>query len=448
MCSPITPATGSSAANRPDGDHERGGGLGLGRTGAMSQYTGGQYSLIRVVFGLCLLGYLLEKVPAAPWLYSDLGPFGDGQAQPIFGLIPNILALGGGPVVVRLLVAFAMLLTIPLCLGRFDRLAASAIWYILAALHWRNPLGSDPGLPFVGWLLLAHVLMPPGAYGSWSARHLADGAARWRMPRVLHAAVWSLLAGGYAVAGLAKLGGNPQAYSDALALAAHGGRVRVEILGELARALPQAAFPIIAAVVLVTELAFAPLALSARLRPVVWCWTLVVHQAVLGTAFLGQANLGMLMLHLFCFDPAWVKPRAAGTTDTVIYDGGCGLCHYFVRFLVAEDWSGSAFRFAARASAAAQPPAEGAVDREKLGDYVAVRTADGRLLVRSTAVLHVLHRLGGMWAVVADIAALVPRVFRDVAYGVVAGAGRRTCRVPTPATSDPAPEPGDQNRRL
>jgi predicted DCC family thiol-disulfide oxidoreductase YuxK len=108
--------------------------------------------------------------------------------------------------------------------------------------------------------------------------------------------------------------------------------------------------------------------------------------------------------------------------DLVLYDGSCGLCHRSVAFLARRDRDGSRFRFAPlggeaasvrfRASAPAGPFGPGA--------SVVLLTADGRLFLRSDAVLHALGRLGGAWRVLARFLAIVPRPLRDGAYSLVA----------------------------
>ncbi|MGH9172791.1 MAG: thiol-disulfide oxidoreductase DCC family protein, partial [Vicinamibacterales bacterium] len=143
-------------------------------------------------------------------------------------------------------------------------------------------------------------------------------------------------------------------------------------------------------------------------------------------------TLGMVMIHLFTFDPAWIKsrpPRAAGT-ERIFYDGVCGLCHRWARFVLAEDRTGETFRLAALQSETFEkhvPPE----DRENLPDSIIVQTADGRLLVKSTAVLYILARLGGAWRTIAVIGQVIPRVVRDAAYDFVASIRYRLFAKPT-----------------
>jgi predicted DCC family thiol-disulfide oxidoreductase YuxK len=102
-----------------------------------------------------------------------------------------------------------------------------------------------------------------------------------------------------------------------------------------------------------------------------------------------------------------------------------------------------AFRFAPLASATFEqhvPPAA----RSGLPDSIVVQTADGRLLVRSAAVLHILARLGGVWRVLAACARVVPRPLRDAAYDAVARVRKRLFAAPPEAC--PLVPPGLRGR--
>lgn len=116
----------------------------------------------------------------------------------------------------------------------------------------------------------------------------------------------------------------------------------------------------------------------------------------------------------------------------VYYDGLCGLCDGFVRFVVARDRLGR-YRFA---------PLQGETARLRLGDELpldALRTVvlaeDSELRVKSDAALAILAGLGHGWQVVR-VLRIVPRLLRDWVYDFIARHrfqwfGRReACRIP------------------
>jgi predicted DCC family thiol-disulfide oxidoreductase YuxK len=134
------------------------------------------------------------------------------------------------------------------------------------------------------------------------------------------------------------------------------------------------------------------------------------------------------MKHLF----RWTA-RRQGATETLFYDGECGLCHGFVRFVLAKakakDRSGRAFRFAPLGGEAFARLIPGS-KRGALPDSVVVMRADGALLVRSAAVIHVLRRLGGFWRVLAFLLRAIPGSLRDRFYDLIARTRRALFRKP------------------
>lgn len=110
--------------------------------------------------------------------------------------------------------------------------------------------------------------------------------------------------------------------------------------------------------------------------------------------------------------------------STVFYDGHCGLCHGFVRFLLARDPAGTKFNFAPLQGAyfaAAVPESQ----RANLPDSVVVKTADGQMLVRSDAVLYLLRRLSGVYRVPAVAIGVLPRGLLDCCYDGIATLRRK-----------------------
>jgi predicted DCC family thiol-disulfide oxidoreductase YuxK len=118
--------------------------------------------------------------------------------------------------------------------------------------------------------------------------------------------------------------------------------------------------------------------------------------------------------------------------ELLFYDGGCGFCHRAVRFVLAHDPAGAAFRFApigGETFEAHVPPERS----EELPDSILVERSDGTLLARSDALVHILRRLGGGWELLGRALARVPRPMRDALYDFVARHRLRWFRPPEDA---------------
>lgn len=123
-------------------------------------WTGGQYSIVRAVFGASLFVHFLA------------------------------LAIARVDVPLNVLAAIA---SIFFAFGLYDRIAAVLIGCVLVFLSVRDPL-ADLALPLAACMLLIHALLPPAPYGSWAARGRIDPRGNWSFPPALFAALWVVLA--------------------------------------------------------------------------------------------------------------------------------------------------------------------------------------------------------------------------------------------------------------
>jgi predicted DCC family thiol-disulfide oxidoreductase YuxK len=396
-------------------------------------WTGGQYSVYRALLGLYLFVHFLRLIPWGREVFSGAGVLPNASASPLLHLFPNVLALWDAPPVITVLLALGALLAVVFAFGWHDRAAAVALWYLWACLLGRNPLIANPSLPFIGWLLLAHAVLPSAPFGSWAARGRSDPRGDWRMPPLVFALAWGLMAVGYTYSGYTKLVSPSWLDGSALFRVLQNPLARPTFLRILFLSTPFGLLRLGTWAALGLELGFAPLALFRKLRPWIWAAMVGLHCSLVLLVNFADLTAGMLLLHLFTFDPLWIpSKKAAAGTEILFYDGHCGLCHRAVRFVLAEDRLGNTFRFSALQGelfAESVAPAE----RKRLPDSMVVRTADGALLSRSAAVLHVLARLGGMWRVLAAAGSLVPKSLRDSVYDLIASVRHRLFRAPAEA---------------
>jgi hypothetical protein len=255
------------------------------------------YRFFRVVFGLYLFAHFAYLVPWGTELFSNEGALRQAGDSPLTHLFPNVLAVCDPPAfVIAMLIAGAGL-SLLLMAGTYDRIAAVFIWYIWACLHGRMPLITNPSLPYVGWLLLAHASLPR------PSRHCTG----WRMPGLIFTAAWVLLAVGYTYSGYTKLASASWIDGSALERVLENPLARPGFVQEALLSLPSGVLRLATWFALGLELGFAPLALFRQLRPWLWALMLVMHLALIGLIDFADLSLGMVMMHLFTFDPRWVE---------------------------------------------------------------------------------------------------------------------------------------------
>ncbi|MFN3168387.1 MAG: thiol-disulfide oxidoreductase DCC family protein [Phycisphaeraceae bacterium] len=230
-------------------------------------------------------------------------------------------------------------------------------------------------------------------------------------PIALIALAWRfVMAGGYVVAGTWFALGD-RWHTDRGASATW--------FGDLPWGLPDSAARTLAAALLIGWLVYG-LAWPVRVvRP--WLWVLLGCLQFAALMLFGRYAFafGLGALHLLAFDPRWLPGRVPAEPEALFYDGACGLCHRSVKRVLRADRDGVLFYFAplqGRAVERVLTPGQ----RAALPDSIVVRTCDGRVLVKSDAVLHVLSRLGGWYRLMGLVCGVMPRSVRDLAYDGVA----------------------------
>lgn len=264
-------------------------------------WTAAHYALFRRALGLYLLVHFGALLPWGGEVFSSAGALPSAAAGPLWGLLPNVLALSDAPAAVAAVLGLAAALALLLAAGIADGPAAIGLWYLHACLLGRNPLILNPSLPYVGWLLLAHGLL--------LARRPSPRAP-WRMPPELFAAAWIVLAVGYTYSGAAKLESPSWVHGEALRRVLENPLARPGAARELLLGLPDWSLRGATWGALALELGFAPLALSSRLRPWLWAAMTAMHLSLLVLIDFADLTAGMLLAHAFTFDPAWLGPWA------------------------------------------------------------------------------------------------------------------------------------------
>ncbi len=354
--------------------------MGPARPRAPGGWTGGQYSLVRVLAGATFAagfaGALLGEPPPGIrlWLRHAEAVFAASCAA---GLLASV--------------AFAS--------GWHDRMAAVVL---AASVGLRLAADSEAlglGGAWVFVFLSAHLFVRSAPYGSIEALGRADPRGGWTTPAPVRTAAWLALAAGNAVAAWA---GAPHGASRMWVpfailpfAGAHGPEWTPSGLG----------------------LALCGAALHRWLRPWAWC-ALLALTCAWGLAR-GTFPLGPLLLLALALEPHWVAPRPLPSSSVLFYDGACGLCHRAVRFVLAEEQEPGGLRFA---------PLQGATFRRLLNEKGRHGLPDSLVLLergspvrlRSEAVMRLLEHCGGLWRLLALLGRLVPVRLRDALYDGVA----------------------------
>jgi len=130
---------------------------------------------------------------------------------------------------------------------------------------------------------------------------------------------------------------------------------------------------------------------------------------------------------------------ADNTSYILLFDGVCNLCTGIVKFIIKNDKK-EVFRFAALQSQSGQALLK-KLNLPATDFDTFVLIIGDQYYTKSTAVLHVLKALGGLWEVLY-VYIVFPESMRDFIYDIVARTRYRvfgkkeTCLVPSPEIND------------
>jgi len=266
------------------------------------------FAVFRILLGGLLAAQLVAWLPWAGELFAAAGL--RSALPPGAGLpFPTPLDLADGPVAATAFVAGLAVLALLLALGVARRAAALLLWAGWTGLGHENPLVQTVASAYLGWLLLATLLVPPGEPLRPFGRPRPGGG---RVPRALWVGTWVVLAAGYGLSGLDKLGSPAWRAGDALR-AAVGLPYAREWGAELLLSVPLSAARVATWAGLGVELALPVLALARRTRPLAWAAGTALQLGLLALFAFPGLTVGILLAHVLAFDGRWLAARRGGT---------------------------------------------------------------------------------------------------------------------------------------
>ncbi len=259
-----------------------------------------QFTWFRMLFGLYLAFHFAELTPYARELFSSDGILKDPSLNFTAGLFPNPFALDLPGWTVTTSVATLAGCALLFAAGVKRHGMALILWFGWTALFHRNNLISNPSIPYVGLLLILSMLVPAG-----ESLNAARVNTAWGMPKWVFRTAWILMALGYSFSGYTKLFSPSWIDGTAMSYLLQNPLARPGLPHDVMSAMPDLLLRLMSWGTLALELAFAPLALWRAARPWIWGAMVALHVGILLVVNFTDLTLGMLMIHLFTFDPEW-----------------------------------------------------------------------------------------------------------------------------------------------
>lgn len=365
------------------------------------------FTIFRIILGAFLTWHFAALLPYAAELYSNQGVIPNASSNPTGALSPTFFT----PILSQIAVVSGVVASVCFLLGKFR--VPAALWLVALStlLFLRNNLTANPGLPYINLALLLSTLVPRAKDGDQ------------QIPAVVLRTAHFLLALGYSFSGLTKLSSPSWLDGSAFSHILRNPLSRPDLLNDSLLALPDIFSSMATWGALLAEVLYLPFYAWRKSRPFIWVTLLSMHFGLMITMDFADLSLGMVMIHLFTFQPEWLpgrRPRL-GSHFAIGFDGSCLFCNKFVNTLTAMDRNDT-LRFY-------QLPAGAEADT--------MRVHDGdQAWQKSDAALLAIETMGGLFRVFACISRLVPHAVRDYFYDLVARNRHRflgakaTCALP------------------
>lgn len=369
------------------------------------QYPRYQFALFRSIFGAYLLIHFVDLVPVAEALWSSSGMVSDVTHNLTYGFFPNILYWLDTPLSVMLFVSILALLSFFVMIGFFRRTSSLLLWYGWACLFHQNNLILNPGIPMIGWLLLAMTIVPKGE--GWGIEKMQD---TWAMPPMLFWGAWLIVGIAYTISGLDKAMAPSWQDGSAVTHLLNNPLARDYFLRDIFLSTPEWVRKLFTWVVLLLEISFGFLALFSKTRMYAWLMIMFMHLGILLIVDFADLTFGVIMLHLFTFDSRWFKDEEK--KRIILFDGICGFCNKSIDLLMRLDET-HRLQYTSLQGKFAKT-----LDIPKSTESI-VLYEEGKLYYKSTAILKILRSLGGIW-VFTTLFYLIPLFVRDGLYDIIA----------------------------
>ena len=271
-------------------------------------YSPRQLKIFQCFFGIYLTVHFIQLIPHATELFGRSGMIADPNWSPTAGLFPNVLNwIDASPLLLTFFLLcltcssflFSLRLWAPRCLSLF-------LWYGWACLLNRNIFISNPGIPYVGLLLLAFTLI------TLTKRNVDQEKDPLLVEEVnpqvfpwLYWGGWTLYALGYTISGLHKLQSPSWIDGSALRHVLQSPLSRDNALCHFLLQANPLLLQVSTWMSLVAEITFLPLGLFYHTRKFYWLAFLSLHLGVLLVVNFTDLTLGVLAMHFFLLDLRW-----------------------------------------------------------------------------------------------------------------------------------------------
>lgn len=266
------------------------------RTLSPSQF----FSFMRTLLGLWLVCHFFFLIPYGEELFSSRGIQVAGGAL----YLKEFLSPLRSPLGIRILLILSFFASLLFTFKFFRRSSAFFLFLTWIFLFHQDLLSYNPGLPYVGWLLLAMSLID-----SNEERFFWENKSNnFFFPPILFWGLWLVVALGHGASGIHKILYSPLwREGRALVYVFDYPATRGDFFSGLYFQLPLLLQRVLNWSVVVVEISFVLALPMPKLRKSIWTANLLMHFGILIFLKFAALSIVMLIIHGFMIECGWFR---------------------------------------------------------------------------------------------------------------------------------------------
>lgn len=232
----------------------------------------------RNIFGIYLFWHFVTLILYGEEVFGPTGMINKPELGPTHWF-PNILNF----IDAKFMIAVLALL----CIFIHENVVCIILWYGWACLLNKNVFINNPGMGYIGWLL---IVLGLGLENN----------------RKVYFTAWFLMCLGYTASGLHKLQCPSWIDGYALKYVLENPIARDNFLRDYLLSMPDIVLKIQTWLSLALEISCLPLGMFYNTRKLFWFALFGLHIGIIAVINFTDLTLGVLMIQLFLFDPEWI----------------------------------------------------------------------------------------------------------------------------------------------
>ena len=264
-----------------------------------------QFAIFRIILGFYLAWHFNSLIPYSPEIFGSNGVIPDPTMMPNWRIASVFLPVFKSDYHLKIFLGFLTIVSTMFAIGVYRRTCSAIMLYGWIFLFNRNIFIANPGIPYVGWLLLISIIIPNGENYCLQIQKESD-KKNWHVNIIITWAAIIIMMGGYTFSGIHKLQCQSWLDGSALRHILSGLLARDNFLVDFLLNSPEIVLQVATWMSLFAEISSLFIGIAYHTRKWYWLFFMSMHIGVICLVNFMDLTLGVMMIHIFTFETRWL----------------------------------------------------------------------------------------------------------------------------------------------